>query len=103
MYSDEKLKQIRLLIYRLERLSADSIWSHRASGIRGSLLKYLDELEDHDSQKTSGNLVHILDQGYYILEQAAKLSLTRKRIKVVNASTPKEFGDRISENNFSPE
>jgi len=81
MCCDAKLKQIRLLIKRLEHLSADSIWSHRASGIRGSLLKYLEELEDRDSQKTSGVLGQILDQGYYVLEQAAKLSLTRKRTR----------------------
>jgi len=93
MVCDEKLKQIRLLINRLERLSADSIWSHRASGIRGSLLRHLDEIEDRDSQRASENLINILDQGYYILEQAAKLSLTSNRIKVVNDSTTNLFNE----------
>ena len=81
MCSDAKLKQIRLLVTRLERLSADSIWSHRASGIRGSLLVCLEELGDHCLRNTSANLDYMLDQGYYVLEQAALLSLTGKRIK----------------------
>jgi hypothetical protein len=36
---------IRLLLARLERISADSIWAHRASGVRGSLLRLLEEGE----------------------------------------------------------
>ena len=37
------LELLRLLTSRLERLSADSRWARRASGLRGSLLKVLDE------------------------------------------------------------
>jgi hypothetical protein len=33
-----------LLITRLERLSADSYWAHQASGLRGSLLRSLEEM-----------------------------------------------------------
>lgn len=40
----------RLLAARLERLSADSLWAHRASGLRGSLLR---SLEDWEAQTTS--------------------------------------------------
>ncbi len=34
-----------LLVARMERLSADSHWAHRASGLRGALLRSLDEIE----------------------------------------------------------
>jgi hypothetical protein len=40
---DEKL--IRLLLLRLERISADSYWAHRASGVRGALSKMLEQME----------------------------------------------------------
>jgi hypothetical protein len=43
MEADEKL--IRLLLPRLERISADSYWAHRASGVRGALLKMLEQME----------------------------------------------------------
>jgi hypothetical protein len=33
------------LIRRLERISADSIWAHRSSGYRGSLIKWIDAAE----------------------------------------------------------
>jgi len=33
------------LLVRLERLSADSYWAHRASGLRGSLLKCVEQIE----------------------------------------------------------
>ena len=37
---------ISLLISRLERISADSYWAHRASGVRGALLRVLSDLEN---------------------------------------------------------
>lgn len=40
---DDKL--IRLLLPRLERISVDSYWAHRASGVRGALVKILEQLE----------------------------------------------------------
>ncbi|HLO28561.1 MAG TPA: hypothetical protein VK249_05475 [Anaerolineales bacterium] len=38
-------KLIRLLLPRLERISVDSYWAHRASGVRGALTKLLDQME----------------------------------------------------------
>jgi hypothetical protein len=40
---DDKL--IRLLLPRLERISVDSYWAHRASGVRGALVKLLEQME----------------------------------------------------------
>lgn len=33
------------LVERLERLSADSFWAHRASGVKGSLLRCLQDIQ----------------------------------------------------------
>jgi hypothetical protein len=45
LHCDSQLELARLLIQRLERLSADSTWAHRASGYRGALIKYVESLE----------------------------------------------------------
>ena len=42
--SEEKL--ILLLLSRLERISVDSYWAHRASGVRGALFRALEMLEN---------------------------------------------------------
>ena len=36
---------IHLLLSRLERISVDSYWAHRASGVRGTLTKLLEQME----------------------------------------------------------
>lgn len=84
MKFQSKAKQIIILINRLERLSADSIWSHRACGLRGSLMEYMEKLDVNNSEKSSDYLESILDQGYYVLEQAVKFRLTSTRIKGKN-------------------
>ena len=43
----QQLELAHRLAARLERLSADSIWAHRASGVRGSLLRWLDANESN--------------------------------------------------------
>ena len=70
---------LNLLISRLERLSADSYWAHQASGIRGSLLRWLERLEGkqvHLPQAIGEQAVEQLDQllnrGFYLLERAAR-------------------------------
>lgn len=57
---------------RLERLSADSIWAHRASGLRGSLLRCLKRLEDQPETGTFVHLEELLGAGHNILTQAAR-------------------------------
>ena len=47
--STQRLQEIHQLIARLERLSADSAWTHRASGLRGELLRALEYIEAGDS------------------------------------------------------
>jgi phage gp46-like protein len=69
---DEKmLSLIGLLIARLERISADSFWAHRASGVKGSLLRLLEKSEKgHRVRETE--LQYMVDLGFFILEKAAK-------------------------------
>jgi hypothetical protein len=57
----------RMLIARLERLSADSYWAHQASGVRGSLLR-LAEAGEMDSEQGS----ILIEIGFEYLEKAAK-------------------------------
>jgi hypothetical protein len=42
---DDRYQWARFLIAKLERLSADSIWAHRASGLRGALLRMVSDYE----------------------------------------------------------
>jgi hypothetical protein len=57
------------LILRLERLSADSHYAHRASGVKGSLLKCLEQTKPNESQTEL--LEWLIDTGFEILEKAA--------------------------------
>jgi hypothetical protein len=72
MLRERSLKQARLLIMRLERLSADSIWAHRASGLRGSLFIILERYEGGSSSDDPEELNKLLNTGYFFLEQALK-------------------------------
>ena len=73
--------QMKLLTERLEKLSPDSNWARRASGVRGALLKLLPELEatliynELMMENVVANLdtiEYLLDCGYDFLERAAK-------------------------------
>jgi hypothetical protein len=67
--ADEKL--ITMLLDRLERISVDSIWAHRAGGIRGSLLRSLDQIQQGEpiDPKT---LRELITTSFHILRQAAR-------------------------------
>lgn len=71
MRSPEYMEVLQLLLARLERVSVDSYWAHRASGIRGSLLRALENLEAGNAVN-GAQLDSILDQGFAILERAAR-------------------------------
>jgi hypothetical protein len=60
-----------LLLERLERIPADSIWAHQASGVRGSLLRIVQQLED--GQELGGeDMKRLISHGFQILESAAR-------------------------------
>jgi len=74
---DVRLDKARMIAQRLERLSADSIWAHAASGHRGSLLKLLDRLEGQAgpepvSPDDIARLEALVDQGFRLLVNAAR-------------------------------
>lgn len=70
--TSRQLALARTLVYRLERLSADSSWAHQASGIRGSLLKSIDRVELNAYQADLERLDQLIHQGFHILENAAR-------------------------------
>ncbi len=59
------------LISRLERLSADSPWAHRASGLRRSLVR-AQEAARAGHPYPPAHLSALLQQAYQILEAAAR-------------------------------
>lgn len=79
--SNEIIKQAKLLVERLERVSVDSIWARRASGHRGALLKWIEKYEalsaeagqPHQfSSEEIQQLSKVLDACYTVMERAAK-------------------------------
>lgn len=69
--NDRLIQQARILVKRLERLSADSIWAHRASGVRSALDKYLTRVEAGKAAAIE-DLDILIQTGFKILERAAK-------------------------------
>ncbi len=68
---EEPFALLRLLLARLERISADSTWAHHASGIRGALLRMQEKLEA--GMPVSGSdLKRLMDAGFHVLGKAAK-------------------------------
>jgi hypothetical protein len=70
---------IQLLVTRLGRISPDSPWAYKASGLRGSLLRCLDLLEARPRGDTLPSAEQVLDQsdwlvdyGFEILEKVAR-------------------------------
>ncbi|MGE5776066.1 MAG: hypothetical protein ACM33V_07585 [Chloroflexota bacterium] len=68
-FSDDKL--IRLLLPRLERISVDSYWAHRASGARGALVKLLEEIEA-GGEVDPASIKRNISVGFEILREAAE-------------------------------
>jgi hypothetical protein len=56
---------------RLERLSADSHWARRASGLRGNIVKVLDEA-DSGHEVSQARLELLTEAAFDILRRAAQ-------------------------------
>ena len=70
---------VQLLLLRLARISADSAWAYKASGLRGSLLRCLDQLEAQAAGQAPASAGGVLEQvdrltdyGFEILEKVAR-------------------------------
>ena len=64
---DEQRELIEMLVARLERLSADSYWAHQASGVRGSLLRMIE-----NDRVNSPQAAFLVEKGFEYLENAAR-------------------------------
>ena len=62
---------IRLLTPRLERLSVDSIWARRASGLRRSLVKAI-EAEETGQPLENSHLDQLIERTFDILAKSAR-------------------------------
>jgi len=65
------LLQAKILVERLARLSADSIWARRASGLRASLDKTVHQLEAGQTVDQD-HFEHLVSLGFEMLEKAAE-------------------------------
>jgi hypothetical protein len=70
MNDRQQVEMLRLLAARLERLSVDSRWARRASGLRGNMLKILEEV-DSDQQVEKRRLDLLIERAFEILRNAA--------------------------------
>jgi len=71
MQPSNQIQLVKLLLVRLERVSVDSYWAHRASGVRGGLLRALEKFEAGQAVDELG-LTRLMDKGFQILERAAQ-------------------------------
>jgi hypothetical protein len=64
-------EELEQLVNRLERLSADSTYAHQASGLRGTLLRHIERIENGE-QVNYSELSQLVESGFEILRLAAK-------------------------------
>ena len=67
----DQTQLLRLLISRLERLSADSHWARRASGLRGNIVKVLEDVDSGQAVATA-RLDLLTEASFDILKRAAQ-------------------------------
>ncbi len=76
---DNRLNLTRLLLARLERISADSVWAHRASGLRGALIRMLEQIENGQTMDPA-YCDKLIKRGFDILDKTAREKI-RKAFK----------------------
>lgn len=72
--SGTTIEEARRLLSRLERMSVDSAWARRASGVRGGMLKLFSELDSGcvlDANRQS-RLDDLSEHAYRLLVRAAR-------------------------------
>jgi hypothetical protein len=70
---------IHLLLSRLERISVDSYWAHRASGVRGALIRIAEKIEADQSFENL-EINQLVKLGFKILEFSAKEKRVNRKI-----------------------
>ncbi|MBE3037265.1 MAG: hypothetical protein IMZ62_00395 [Chloroflexi bacterium] len=71
MTDNQPIELLRLLAARLERLSVDSRWARRASGLRGNIIKILEQA-DTGEPVAAMRLNLLTDTAFDILRRAAQ-------------------------------
>jgi hypothetical protein len=69
MKDEDSIELLRLLATRLEHLSVDSSWARRASGLRGNIVKILEESDMKEI--ATERLKLLIDRSFEILREAA--------------------------------
>jgi len=69
--SNVDIELLRMLTERLERLSVDSHWARRASGLRGNIIKVLDEF-DAGQKVDAARLTPLINRAFEVLRHAAQ-------------------------------
>ena len=65
------IELLQMLAKRLERLSVDSLWARRASGLRGNLIKVLEEI-DTGQEIEPERLKPLIERAFEVLRHAAQ-------------------------------
>ncbi len=60
-----------MLANRLERLSVDSLWARRASGLRGNIIKVLEEINTGGDVEPA-RLSLLIERAFEVLKHAAR-------------------------------
>ena len=71
MNDNQAIELLSLLAARLERLSVDSRWARRASGLRGNIIKLLEQA-DLGEPVAEIRLDLLIDTAFDILHRAAQ-------------------------------
>ena len=69
--TNDAIQTFQFLLARLERISADSVVAHHASGVRGAMLRMMDMLEKGGSVP-GREVKRLIENGYRLLEKAAE-------------------------------
>jgi len=69
--NNTEIELLRMMSARLERLSVDSHWARRASGLRGNMIKVLEEI-DAGQQIESARLNPLIERAFDVLRHAAQ-------------------------------
>jgi hypothetical protein len=76
---EQLLEQAKMLVSRIERISVDSNWARRSSGHRGTLLKWIEmvnQLETVQNQRLTPEeltaFAKLIEIGYDFLSEAAR-------------------------------
>ena len=67
----DDLRTLQFLLARLERISADSVVAHHASGVRGAMLRVVEKLERGEPIQ-GPDVKRLIESGYSLLKKAAE-------------------------------